>query len=503
MLAFLLPVNSRPAFFAHCKMYHFGIFALRHRLFASIQPLYSSTFFQTMPSMPPIAAPPTTLRLPDFYETSLQNGIKLITVEDDAQPLLTMSIVSRNGAAEDEIWGETNFMTSLMNKGTTKRNAQTLADEIDFTGGSLSASCVFDSLSSSLSVLSDFTEQGLELLADMTLRPSFPGEEIERVRQQTLVEIDQANNDAGYLSSIALTQGLFKGQKYGHPVIGTQDIVRGLGQSHCRTAYERSFQPKDVFIAAAGKFRTDELRDRLNTHFAEWTSHAPSPIPNEQQPDEQLSPVSAQATKIMLIEKPDAAQTSLRVGFLTAGRHDVDFIPMQMLNTIFGGSFISRLNHNLREEKGYTYGVHSSVDSRKYASSLTVGTHVGSEVVENAVSEILREIELLRTEPVSDEELETTRKYIIGSFALRTETPTQVVSLASTLELYGLPKDYHAGYLARLATISKEELFAVQQRRFSTQNLVIAAAGTVEFLREKLQQFGAVSVVDANGKVFA
>ncbi len=468
-------------------------------------------FLRTMPAQPPISSPPTTLRLPDFHETYLQNGIKLITVEDEAQPLLTMSIVSSNGAAEDEIWGETNFMTSLMNKGTTKRDAQTLADEIDFTGGSLSASCVFDSLSSSLSVLSDFTEQGLELLADMTLRPSFPSEEIERVRQQTLVEIDQANNDAGYLSSIALTQGLYKGEKYGHPVIGTQDIVRGLGQEHCNAAYKRSFQPKDIFIAAAGKFRTDELRDRLNAHFAEWTSDEKAPkisaqsapaIPSQQQSEQGVSGQSA-STRIMLIEKPDAAQTSLRVGFLTAGRHDADFIPMQMLNTIFGGSFISRLNHNLREEKGYTYGVHSSVDARKYASSLTVGTHVGSEVVEHAVSEILREIERLRTEAVSDEELETTRKYMIGSFALRTETPTQVVSLASTLELYGLPKDYHAGYLARLATISKDELFAVQQRRFSTHNLVIAAAGSVEFLREKLHQFGAVSVVDANGGIVA
>jgi predicted Zn-dependent peptidase len=205
----------------------------------------------------------------------------------------------------------------------------------------------------------------------------------------------------------------------------------------------------------------------------------------------------------MLIEKPDAAQTSLRVGFQTAGRHDADFIPMQVLNTIFGGSFISRLNHNLREEKGYTYGVHSSIDARKYGSALTVGTHVGSDVVDSAVSEILREIERLRTEPVSDEELETTRKYMIGSFALRTETPTQVVSMASTLELYGLPKDYHSTYLSRLATMTKDELFAVQKRRFSSENLVIAAAGNVEFLQAKLGQFGVVSVVNANAEVRA
>ena len=452
-----------------------------------------------MPSKPPLSALPTALTLPDFHEFSLANGIKCIAVQDDTQPLLTMSIVSRNGAAEDETWGETNFMTSLMNKGTKRRTAQELADAIDFTGGSLAASCVFDSLSSSLSVLADFTDEGLDLLADMTLNPAFPLEEIERVRQQTLVEIDQANNDAGYLSSIALTQGLYKGQKYGHPVIGTQDIVRNLGQEHCKTAYERSLQPKDVFIAIAGTFQGNNLRDRLNTHFGEWREKDEGKSIRDKGGNDQVT--NNQPTTVMLIEKPDAAQTSLRVGFQTAGRHDADYIPMQVLNTIFGGSFISRLNHNLREEKGYTYGVHSSIDARKYGSALTVGAHVGSDVVDSAVSEILREIELLRTEPVSDDELETTRKYMIGSFALRTETPTQVVSLASTLELYGLPKDYYSTYLARLANISKDELFEVQQRRFSTQNLVIAAAGNVEFLRERLGQFGAVRVVSVSGQV--
>jgi zinc protease len=456
-----------------------------------------------MSSKPPITSIPTALHLPEFHETHLANGIKLITVEDDTQPLLTMSIVSREGAAEDETWGETNFMTTLMNKGTTKRNAQEIAEEIDFTGGSMSASCVFDSLSASLSILSDFTATGLELLADMTLQPAFPQEELERVRQQTLVEIDQANNDAGYLSSVALTQGLYKGEKYGHPVIGTQAIMQTLGREHCHAAYQRSFQPDRVFIAAAGKFRTEDLRSQLDVHFGKWQGKYESEGRRDETFNSNNKTSKHQAPKVMLIEKPDAAQTSLRVGFPTAGRHDADFIPMQVLNTIFGGSFISRLNNNLREEKGYTYGVNSGIDARKYASALAVGTHVGSDVVDSATSEILREMERLRTEPVSDDELETTRKYMIGSFALRTETPTQVVSLVSTLELYGLPKDYYSTYLQRLANISKDELFAVQQKRFTTDNLVIAAAGDVEFLRARLQQFGAVSVVNASGEVFA
>jgi zinc protease len=451
-----------------------------------------------MPTKPPLIRTPTTFSLPTHTEITLQNGMTLIAVEDTSQPLLTMSIVSQSGAAEDNIAGETNFMATLMNKGTAspKRtlDAQALAEEIDFTGGSLSVSCVFDSLSAHLSILSDFTATGLDLLTDVVQHPSFPPEEIDRVRQQTLVEIEQANSDAAYLSSIAFTQGMFRGEKYGHPVVGTLETVANFQQADCQRAYLRSLQPDNLFIAAAGNFRAHDLAEQIQERIGK---HQSSNGKKTQAPSRQVD--KPQATNVVLIEKPDAAQTSLRMGFRTVNRAEEDFIPMQFLNTIFGGSFISRLNHNLREEKGYTYGVHSSIDARKHASVLTVSSHVGSDVVESAVSEVLREIERLRTEPVTDDELETTRKYMIGSFALRTETPTQVVSLLSTLELYGLPKDYHSRYLAELAAMTKDRLFEVQQRRFSTESVVIAASGNVEHLRQKLRNFGAVSVVDVNG----
>jgi zinc protease len=489
-----------------------------NRLFS----FFCSHFFDTvllMPTQPPIVSTPTTFTLPTHKEITLSNGITLIAVEDTAQSLLTMSVVSRRGAAEETTWGETNFMASLLNKGTATpassgiqaknvpsargRSAQEIAEIIDTTGGSLSASCVFDSSAAHLSILGDFTDVGLDLLADIVLHPTFPPDEIERMREQTNVEIEQANNDAGYMSSIALTQGLFRGTPYGHPVFGTLETLPTLQQTHCHAAYTRTFTPEQVFIAAAGNFSLPVLTDALNKRFGAWK---PAKETSSDDPAPRITATLADSTaapKVMLIEKPDAVQTSLRVGFPSANRQDDDFIALQMLNNIFGGSFISRLNHTLREEKGYTYGIQSSVDARKYASVLTIGSHVGSEVVDSAVSEILREMERLRLEPITDDELETTRKYMIGSFALRTETPTQVVSLLSSLELYNLPKDYHAQYLAKIARITKDELFAVQQRRFTTNGLVIAAAGDVEFLRAKLQQFGTVSVVTANGAIAA
>lgn len=464
-----------------------------------------------MPTKPPIITTSPTFTLATHQEITLANGITLIAVEDASQPLLTMSIVSKSGAANDDVWGETNFMTSLMNKGTAKntvagneeRSAQDIAEEIDFTGGSLSVSCVFDSLSAHLSMLSEFSETGLDLLGDIVQYPSFPEEEIERIRQQTIVEIEQANNDAAYLASIAFTQGMFSGEPYGHPVVGTLETVAALSQDDCKRAYTRSIKPENLFIAAAGNFQTQALATALESRltFAGDSHHQQSTKHIQSSP--LSSPFTQPETKVMLIEKPDAAQTAIRVGFRTANRTDADFVAMQFLNTIFGGSFISRLNHNLREEKGYTYGVHSSIDARQHSSVLTVSSHVGSEIVDSAISEIVREMERLRTEPITDDELETTRKYMIGNFALRTETPTQVVSLLSTLELYHLPKDYHARYLSELSSMTKDRLFEVQQRRFDVKGLVIAASGNVEHLRGKLSGFGNVSVVHTNGRIIS
>ncbi len=191
------------------------------------------------------------------------------------------------------------------------------------------------------------------------------------------------------------------------------------------------------------------------------------------------------------------------MGFQTVGRENEDFIAMQFLNTILGGSFISRLNHNLREEKGYTYGIHSGIDTYKQATIWAAKTHVGSEVAGDAVREILREIDRMATEPISDDELETTRKYLLGSFALRTETPQQVVSLVSALEMFNLPDDYYQRYFAEVAAMTKEHLFTVQQRRFAAQNLVIAASGSVEHLRSQLGELGAASVVSMNGEILS
>jgi zinc protease len=461
-----------------------------------------------MPQTAPThASAPQSFHLPSHKTRALSNGIRLIVVEDRTQPLVSLSLAFKRGAASESrpaLWGAANMMTSLLTKGTARgtgtnaqhRSAQEIADAIDFTGGSLTASGGFDSTSVSLSILSEFLPTGLELLAEVVRHPAFAEDELERLRQQTLVEVQQHLSDASYLAAVAFTQGMLRGTSYGHPTIGTLESVQALSRADCVALYEMILRPEHAFVAVAGDVDADDLRDRLESLLGDWTAppaneaHAGAHAEAHAEAKTMTTSAAANSVEIYVIEKPDAAQTALRVGFPTVNRGDEDFIAMQFVNTILGGSFISRLNHNLREEKGYTYGIHSSVDAYVSASFWVCRTHVGSDVVGDATREILGEIERMRSAAVSDDELETTRKYILGSFVLRTETPTQVVSLLSALEMYALPADYYEHYFREIAAMTKERLFAVQQRRLSREHgLVIAASGSVQHLRSVLGTF--------------
>ncbi|MCS6809221.1 MAG: pitrilysin family protein [Bacteroidota bacterium] len=448
-------------------------------------------------SIPPRISELPSFSLPSYCTIELTHRIPLITVEHHEQQLATVSVVSHYGAAYDTVWGETNCMVHLLNKGTRHNgityNAQDIAERIDSTGGSISLSCSFDSISIQLSILPEFLSTGLDVLCEILQYPSFPADELERLRQQMLVEIEQANNDPAYLASIAFTQGIFHNEPYGHPVIGTLTTLQLLNQDTCTTAYQRSIHPSCMFAVAAGNVCTERLKDELNARLCFADAPIASPILPQTQQSAKPSPT------VVLIEKAHAVQTALRIGFRTIHRSHPDYIALKFLNTILGGSFISRLNYKLREEKGYTYGVHSIIDARKYASVLTIQTHVSNDVVDCAVHDILSEIERLRVEPVTDEELETTRHYMIGTFLLRTETPSQVASLLSTLHLYGLSDTYYTEYIDELASITKERLFEVQQRHLLTDTIVIAASGNIELLESKLRNFGTIRIVDTHG----
>lgn len=445
-------------------------------------------------SQPPALTVKEEFLFPEYARTTLSNGVPLILVEDHAQPLLSVHIVLRRGAADERIPGLANFMAQMLTRGTTSRSAQQIADEMDFLGGSLSASASWDTTTISMTLLTKFATAGLNVFADVVKNATFPQDEVERYKQQTLSYLQQNYVEPAYLASVGLRTALYGNHTYSHAMSGTMESIRSIEQRDCIEFYQRAVAPSNAFIIATGNVTLDQLKGMLETALQGWEGTA-----TEREPAVAPAPLEGKP-QIVVVPKSDAAQTMLLVGFFAPSISDPDYPAMQFLNTLFGAFFVSRLNANLREEKGYTYGVSSSIDVRAQAAALIIGTSVGKDVTLPAVQEILHELHRMATEPISDEELALTKKYILGSFALRTATPNQVVGLLSSLEIHGLPDEYYEQYYRTLAGITKEQLFDVQQRRFSPSSIVIAASGEVEYLQSILKDLGEVSLVDAEGK---
>lgn len=456
--------------------------------------LSQRTLAQTMldRSKPPVIPVSREFLFPEYSRTTLANGIPVILVEDHTQPLLSVHLVFRKGAASEPMPGLASFTSQMITRGTTSRSAQQIADEMDFLGGSLYASSSWDTTTVSMTVLTKFAVAGLSVFADVVRNASFPGDEIERYRLQALSYLQQNYSDPNYLASVALRTGLYRGHTYGHALSGTTESVTGIKQQDCMEWYRRVFAPGNAFLVATGNVSADQLRQMLDEAFAGWEAITSSSEPP-------VYPAPLRGRSIVVSEKAEAAQTVLLVGAFAPSLSDPDYPAIQFLNTLLGSVFISRLNANLREEKGYTYGVNSYIDVRRSATALVIGTSVGRDVTLPAVQEIIREIQRIASEPITDAELDITKKYMLGSFALRTATPQQVISLLSSLELFGLAPEYYEQYYQTLASMTKERLMEVQKRWFSADNLVIAASGDTTYLQELLGQLGTVSVVSSEG----
>lgn len=445
-------------------------------------------------SQPPLAPIPKRFIFPEFRTTHLDGGIKLLLVEDDTQPLISLNLVFKRGVAEEAGPGHASFTTGMLKKGTKSRSAQQIAEEIDFVGGSLRVSVSWDATIVGLNILRSHFDLGLELLADIVLHPTFPEEEIERLRVQTIASIRQNQADPGYLAQVTLLKGLFAGHPYSRPSSGSIESVGQIKREDCLNFYRTVFHPDNAFVVAAGNISIDEASTRLNHVFQTWRSSSPATAPMPALPE-------LKGRRVLIRRKVDAVQSALRIGATGVMFGDPDYAAFQFINTLFGSFFISRLNMNLREDKGYTYGIDSYLDTRRAAGTLVIGTSVGRDVTAPAVREILAELRRISQEPISEQELELTRSYLLGSFALKFETPVQIIGHLLALELYNLPSDFYQRYFKTIASLGIEQLFRVQQRRFASEDIVIAASGDGDYLQKCLREFAPVEEVNENGEL--
>jgi zinc protease len=443
---------------------------------------------------PPQAKAAKKIPFPSYVRNELKNGLVVLIIEHHEQPIVSLRFLVKSGSAEDgPLPGLATLTAELLTKGTASRSALQIAEEIDYIGGQLVSGSDWDAAYASATVLTKHLDVGLDLLADVTLNPTFAPEEVERARQQRLTSILQRKDDAGYLAETRLTAVVFSDHPYGKPQIGTEQSVRTLRREDFVNFHRTYFVPNNAILAVVGDIKAEGVMPRVEKLFGAWQ---PKPLPAEMI---FTPPVLAQ-TRVCVVEKRGAVQSAIRVGHVGIARKSDDYIPVFVLNTLLGGYFNSRLNLNLREGKGYTYGAQSGFDVRKLPGPFIASVDVRNGVTDSAISEILYELDRLRKEPVTPTELDMVKSFIVGSFPLQLETPNQIASKVIDLEFYDLPRDFYNTFNDRVEAITASDLFNVAQKYLHPDRLAIVVAGSSKEIAPKLTKFGSVEVEDADGK---
>ncbi|HEX8363107.1 MAG TPA: pitrilysin family protein [Longimicrobium sp.] len=423
----------------------------------------------------PPAGPAPAITFPAVQQRTLANGLRVYVVERRNVPLATMRLVVDAGAAAEPAGrgGLALLTAEMLDEGTATRSALQIADELELLGAELSTSGGYDIASVTLNTLSRNVRPALGILADVVARPAFAAAELERVRGQRLTGLIQQQDQPVTLANREFAARVFGGaHPYGRPLEGTAETVRQLAPGDLRAFHQQFYRPGSARLIVVGDVRAAELIPQIETAFAGWTGGAAQPVSYPAAPQPQAG------TRVYLIDKPGAAQSEVRIGHLGVARSHPDHFPLLVLNAILGGQFTSRINLNLRENKGYTYGARSGWTQRREPGPFTAQAGVQTPVTKESLVEFMRELEEIRgTRPVTEQELDFARASLIRSEPLRSETNAQIAARLEELVLYGLPMDYYSTYNQRIQAVTRDDVQRVAQRYLSPDKFAVVVVG--------------------------
>ncbi|MEO6694532.1 MAG: pitrilysin family protein [Ignavibacteria bacterium] len=445
-------------------------------------------------SKPPKPGKPKDVNFPKFFEAKTNNGITVLVIEDNRHPLITSRFVFKKGSYSDHFAGENKYglgsMTSeLLIKGTKTRTATDIAEEVDYIGATLSSGCDYDASYVSSYSLKKYFDNIFDIISDVILNPVFMEDEISRLKEQRLNTLLSMIDDGEYLADKVFKKYVYGNSPYAFPVEGNNDSINGINRKDIQDYYGKVFSPENLIVAFVGDITPDEAMSKLNSKFSGWEK-------KNTFKDELIESAIPDASMIYLVEKKGAVQSSLKIGHLGISRENPDFIPLYVMNTMLGGYFTSRINKNLREDNGYTYGARSYYSCNKFSGDFSINTEVKTEITADTVKEILKELNEIRNAFVGKEELQNVKNYISGNFPLQLETPNAIASKVINLKLHNLKDDYYNTYIRKVNDLTKEEIKAVAEKYLHPDKLSMSIAGNTKALKDQMQQFGEVKVIE-------
>jgi zinc protease len=436
------------------------------------------------------------VKLPKAEEETLPNGLRLVLLNANRVPTVTMNMVILSGGLVDrsDYHGLSSFVAALLREGTTKRSSKEIAEQADALGTTITATSGLSSLTSTVaaSALVENLDQTLDIFADVIRNPTFPQAEVDKYKTRTLAQLQFQRSNPQFLAAEQFQKAIY-GNHPGALVAPPADSLKKLSSKDLAEFHSTYYRPNNAILAVVGDVTMKELMPKVLKVFGDWQK-ADVPATN-------IPEVPAQtASAIHLIDRPGSVQTVLQLGTLGIERTSPDYFPVLLADRILGGGPAGRLFMNLREDKGYTYGAYSNFGGSKYRGTWVSSSEVRTEVTEGAMKEFKYELSRLRTDKVPAEELENAKRAIIGSFALSLEQPQALLQNIMTQKIYNLPADFWDTYPQKVSAITADDVQRVAQKYIDMDHLQVVAVGDASKTRDVLAKFGTVQVFDADGK---
>ena len=423
-------------------------------------------------STPPKLGPAPELKLPPVVTRTLPNGLRLMVVERHKLPIADFVLVVPTGATANPAnqAGVAGLAADMLTEGTTTRTALQIADQIGFLGIALGAESGWDATTVSLTTPTAQLDSALALFADVSLHPTFPATEWKRIKEERLTSLLQLKDRGPSIANRVFPAVLYgQNNPYGRPASGTEASVGAMTDADVRAFYTAHFLPNQATLIAVGDVTAADLERRIGALFGGWAkgNETMATVP---------TPQVAAPTTIYLVDKPGAAQSSFRIGSVGVARSTPDYFPLQVMNTALGGSFTSRLNQELREVKGYTYGAFSGFEMRRAAGPFTAQAEVVSAKSDSALIDFMSELRQTR-DTIPTTELTKTKRYIELELPSAFETTGDIANRLTAVALYGLPLDYFNHYVANIEAVTQGDVQRVAQKYIDPSHMAIVIVG--------------------------
>lgn len=423
------------------------------------------------PEKPPFNRKPADFRFPEFSVFEI-NGNSVYIHPSNYNELVNCRISLKSGMVNDTKPGMAYLTTTMLTRGSSRYPADTIAETIDYLGGTVNCSANYDESTLSITTLNENFDKAFDIAADALQTPLFDSTEFGRLVRKHIADIKQEMVELSYLSQLKFYETIFKGHQYAHPLIGTEESVLTVTRDEIAEWYEKNIQGQPLTFIFTGKITIERALGLVEKYFGKTTHH--------HRLRSAKVPKGIDKNIFNSIDKSDAHQISLRMGKFVIDRNNPDYLPLQITNTVFGGYFMSRLNKILREKKGLTYGIFSFLEFRRLATLQSVSTSINKENLGLAINFILAEYEKIQSRKISNNELYPVKQYLLGAYLRGVETPQQVAAMLNTLLVNNLPLDYYDKYYRNIIKIKPDDLMEAQQKYFKSDNLVIVAAGEIE-----------------------